>query len=314
MNIQYLYFLQVAESLNMSKVAQRNNVTHQCISAHINSLEKKLGVKLFNRAPSLSLTEEGTIFYEGLYELKMNEDKLITKVKKLSKKNSNKLKLGVPSSYYNMIVPKILTAFKSQYKYVNLVIEGNYSSLLEQATVNNEIDLFIGTGRSTSIKLESILLMQETLYLVLSKDIPFKQNIPIEQYLSDIPLILPPRPSRLRSAIEAFANKHECTLNVILESNHLDMYCELCSNHSWGCVLSEMFIKQYIINHNSNNLIFIRFRGVEKEDGNIYLSFQPGDLSAHQKSLISLIKKYFQDWRYKHATFLSDEGQDIMPM
>ena len=156
--------------------------------------------------------------------------------------------------------------------------------------------------------------MQETLYLVLSKDIPFKQNIPIEQYLSDIPLILPPRPSRLRSAIEAFANKHECTLNVILESNHLDMYCELCSNHSWGCVLSEMFIKQYIINHNSNNLIFIRFRGVEKEDGNIYLSFQPGDLSAHQKSLISLIKKYFQDWRYKHATFLSDEGQDIMPM
>lgn len=277
----------------MSKVAQQNNVSHQCISTHINSLEKKLGVKLFTRLPHLALTQEGQILFDGLTELKNNEEKLISRVKTLNMNNNLKLRLGVPSSYYNMIVPEILTSFKVQYPNINLVIEGDYSSILEQAALNKTVDFFIGTGIASHNQLKTITLLQEKLYFVAPKIRFNEHDISIEHHLNDIPLILPPSPSRLRSTIEQFANEHHCMLNIISESNHLDMFCDLCSNNEWGCILSEMFIKQYVKTHECHSLTFTQLYGIDKREGNIYLAHIPRPLTFVEHSLVTVIKDFF---------------------
>ncbi len=280
----------------MSKVAQQNNVSHQCISTHINSLEKKLGVKLFSRSPHLTLTQEGQILFEGLSDLKFKEEKLISRVKTLSTNNNLKLRLGVPSSYYNMIVPEILTSFKLQYPNVNLVIEGDYSSYLEQAALDKTLDFFIGTGVAVSSRMKTITLLQEKLYFVASQS-KFNNDISVEQNLNDMPLILPPAPSRLRNTIEQFANDHQCILNIISESNHLDMFCDLCSNNEWGCIISEMFVKQYCKTHKCHSLAFTQLHEINKEEGNIYIAYLQRPLTFVEHSLIAVIKDFFIRWR-----------------
>ena len=64
MNIfQLSCFLAVAEYLNFAKAAQSLHVTHPAVSQQIQSLEKELNVKLFQRTTrSVKLTEEGKTF------------------------------------------------------------------------------------------------------------------------------------------------------------------------------------------------------------------------------------------------------------
>lgn len=57
MNIEHLkYFVLVADSLNITHTAKKLYISQQALSNHISNLEKKLGVKLFERVPALKLT------------------------------------------------------------------------------------------------------------------------------------------------------------------------------------------------------------------------------------------------------------------
>jgi DNA-binding transcriptional LysR family regulator len=66
MNTNHLsYFLAVAETGSMSKAADNLFITHQCLSAAMNNLEKELGAKLLNRSSQgVSLTDNGKIVYD----------------------------------------------------------------------------------------------------------------------------------------------------------------------------------------------------------------------------------------------------------
>ena len=56
-------FLEVAEYLNFARAAQSLHVTHPAVSQQIQSLEKELNIKLFNRTTrSVKLTEQGIAF------------------------------------------------------------------------------------------------------------------------------------------------------------------------------------------------------------------------------------------------------------
>ena len=56
-------FMAVAEYLNFTQAAEKLHVTHPAVSQQIQSLEKELNVKLFQRTTrSVKLTEEGKAF------------------------------------------------------------------------------------------------------------------------------------------------------------------------------------------------------------------------------------------------------------
>lgn len=63
-------FLAVAEYLNFAQAAQHLHVTHPAVSQQIQSLEKELNVKLFQRTTrSVKLTEEGRAFLNDAQQM-----------------------------------------------------------------------------------------------------------------------------------------------------------------------------------------------------------------------------------------------------
>ena len=63
-------FLAVAEYLNFSQAAQQLHVTHPAVSQQIQSLEKELNVKLFQRTTrSVKLTPEGAAFFSDARQI-----------------------------------------------------------------------------------------------------------------------------------------------------------------------------------------------------------------------------------------------------
>lgn len=63
-------FLAVAEHLNFTRAAEQLHVTHPSVSQQIQSLEKELNVKLFQRSTrSVKLTEEGIAFLQDAQQI-----------------------------------------------------------------------------------------------------------------------------------------------------------------------------------------------------------------------------------------------------
>ena len=81
-----LYFLMVAEELNITRAAQKAFISQQCMSNHIKRLEEAYSTRLFNRRPKLSLTPAGELLAQTLRQIKRLEDNLRSQ---LSEENFN---------------------------------------------------------------------------------------------------------------------------------------------------------------------------------------------------------------------------------
>ncbi len=64
------YFLMIAREENITRAAQRLNVTQPTLSRQLMQMEEELGVKLFKRGKhSISLTEDGILLKQRAQEI-----------------------------------------------------------------------------------------------------------------------------------------------------------------------------------------------------------------------------------------------------
>lgn len=71
------YFLMIAQEENITRAAQRLNVTQPTLSRQLMQMEEELGVKLFKRGKhSISLTEDGILLKQRAQEIINIEEKI----------------------------------------------------------------------------------------------------------------------------------------------------------------------------------------------------------------------------------------------
>lgn len=311
MNNQYEYFLLVAQSLNMNKVAKEKFVSHQSVSSHINQLEEKLNVKLFYRKPRLSLTAEGEILFNGLRLMKALEESLISQLKDFDKNGRGKLRVGIPSSYYSIFVPMLLSEFKKIYPNVKIEVASDFSDILETQTLNGELDLFIGTDRVRAENLVTELLFTEKLFFVIGDEAlkkiiaseishetlaKLKQGVDFVDF-KDVPLVLTPLPSRLRRMVDSIAEKNDCKLNIAFETNNVSMSIKLCKNEMWACIVSQLFMEDYVAGKHGDlsSLYYFPLKNVADHHGDISISYLADNRAPrYQLDFISITKKVFK--------------------
>ena len=167
METSYVIFMKVAETQNMSQVAKDVHISHQCVSSHIKILEGKLGVKLFRRRPKLTLTREGEALLNAVHQIYNIEERIFEELKETNARFHGRIKIGIPLSRYNILVPLLLPEFKRIYPNVQVEIQSDFSNILEGKTINGELDLFIGMGNIDSVYLSKISLFEESFYLMI---------------------------------------------------------------------------------------------------------------------------------------------------
>lgn len=312
MDNSYKYFLLVAEKLNMSDVARESFISHQCVSAYIRSLEGRLNVRLFNRKPVLSLTREGEILMESLQRIRIIEDGFLSQLAE-DENIRGKLRIGIISSRYTTLVELLIPEYKKLYPNVEIEIVGDFSNVLEAKTMNGNLDLFIGHGKSEAKALSSINLLNESYYLAINDSLlrqyfgdsypscisTLSEGVDLENFKT-VPFIMHPHPSRLRKIIDEIALAKGFEVNISLQANSTEIFPHLCRHGMGACIISQMFFSavrningsspksEYIHVFPSNDLSGIK--------GELYISFIKHKYTpSFQKNFIKMTRDIFLD-------------------
>lgn len=135
-------FLVLSKLLNYSKAAQALYISQSVLTKHIQSLEKELGVMLFNRTThGVALTEAGRIFAKEVPNLIDKCDSTMRRLRSrnIPAKGTIKIGIGVEFSYSNHI-KKFIHSFMERYPDIEL----KYDVISDNTPCNvaSQYDLF----------------------------------------------------------------------------------------------------------------------------------------------------------------------------
>ena len=105
------YFITVCEMGTINAAARKLYISQQSLSEHIRKLETELGVDLFRRGRSLTLTEGGQIFYRAATDLLAVLDRMDTELSALRNQTTDTLVIGCMDFGAPDFLPQLMDLF-----------------------------------------------------------------------------------------------------------------------------------------------------------------------------------------------------------
>ena len=242
--VAFRYFIAVADELNMTKAAAKLFISQQSLSAYIQRMEKQYGVTLFERKPSLQLTEAGRAMYFYAKEIVLSEDKLTSRFADITKNCRAHLTIGMSRQRSQIFFKNIWEKYHDQNPNISVtIVERNTDQLLSLLR-SNKIDLCMGIDVAPSKDLEVISLFTERLCCSLSTDLlkryhpatwhddlaKFKKRGLYLTDICDLPFLLVPTHNKIRNSIDSFFSSHRIYPEIILETNNQELILSLAAN------------------------------------------------------------------------------------
>lgn len=156
MRVEHLRsFIAVAESGSFTKASERLFTAQPVVTRHIAALEKELHVKLIERTTrSLSLTQEGEVFFPKVKQALQVLDSGIGDVECLAARNKSAIAVGFNYLYMDKFATAWIDDFRCENESlfdVEIVEEG--PEMLLEGVLRGELDAaFVGTTSSSVIR------------------------------------------------------------------------------------------------------------------------------------------------------------------
>lgn len=241
--LQLKYFKIVAEVQNMTKVAEELHISQPALSKTIKSLEKELGVPLFNRVGrNIQLNNNGLIFLKYVNNSLQSLEDAKKEIKDQNSDTYSDITICVQAGL--IMLPQIISEFNKMYPKIKLHV--TQKQFLQKNIVNkNNYDFIIKIPEFDEVNDENtITLLNEELLLAVPKSHKISKYTSLElKELSDENFIGLPTFSKLRKATDHYCEIVGFTPNVILECYDSNVVIELVKEglgicfmpkYSWG--------------------------------------------------------------------------------
>ena len=204
---QLNYVIAVAECQSISKAAERLYVTQPSLSQYIHSIERQLGMKLFDRSVTpLKLTDADRLYVDWARKILAMEESMNNAMSDLMGLETGSVRIGASPFRVRCLLARSIAAFHANYPKIQMTIrEADMKQLVDQLTAG-EIDFAIGTGEFTEKQLHAEPLAEERLYLAVPQEHPLIEKLPepltAEDILQGTPRYLRQKPIDLSLAAE----------------------------------------------------------------------------------------------------------------
>lgn len=254
LNLQY--FVMAADEGNITRAAEKLNISQQSLSNHIANLEKAFQVELFVRKPSLTLTYAGERLYRHAVQLLDIQSQIENEMKDISKHKNGVLRIGISYTRGRAFLPKVVPAFKEYNPFMKLTIIESNSQTLEEELLRGYIDLYIGTNIPERPEITAEQLTREQFYLVVPKKImqrlygdqaeiyaeKFCQAAALEDFVSQ-PFVLLSKENRIRNIVEGYLQRNGLHLDIQMEMENIETLFALACRGVGITVYPETFLK-----------------------------------------------------------------------
>ncbi|MEY8837728.1 LysR family transcriptional regulator [Cribrihabitans sp. XS_ASV171] len=218
------YFWAVAHDGNLTRTAERLNLSQSALSVQIKQLEERLGHALFERrGRQLHLTEAGRIALDHADAIFATGQELVATLQEAGRGRSA-LRVGALATLSRNFQIGFLRPILSRPDVEVILRSGSAAELLEGLSTLN-LDIVLMNREPPGDALAPFVthrVAEQAIGLVGTPD-RLDPLRPLAELLRDQPVILPSRDSTVRAAFDALANRLGITLNIAAEVDDMAM-------------------------------------------------------------------------------------------
>ena len=240
---QLRYFVAIAEEGSLSAAAQRVNVAQPSLSQHIITVEKDLGVTLFNRSPrGMTLTQSGEILFSHACEILEAMNNAVEAVKRSGSEPQGEVTFGLPSSIAMVLSVPLAETVRLEVPKVKFRAIDAMSGFIKGWLEDRSIDVGMLYDLGSVRHMNYTELMTEELHFFSAPDAwPFETRVGSPVKVSEIPnaeLVLPSTHHGLRIMIDRLMKSQGVSLNVVTEMDGLGQIKTLVARGSGHTILA----------------------------------------------------------------------------
>ena len=292
---QLQYAVLLSQEGSFSALAQKLNITQPALSKQILTLEKTLGIQLFDRNSNpLTLTAAGEHFIKEAKELLFREDKLMRSMEQFRQGEKGRLVIGITPFRSAYLIPKIVKKVRERFPGVQVRLVEQGSELLRKNAADGKFDLAVVNMPVDESALDVTLIEPDRLVLVLRREMA--EKIPELQgkeridfsLCKDLPFVVPGEGQEMRMLFEKLCDVANIHPEIAVEAVSLNTVWELACSGVGATLLPLQFVNSEI---RGDKLVVVEI------ENNVYLR-QPAVVikrgqyvSAYARYALELLRK-----------------------
>lgn len=220
------YFVVTAQELNITRAAEKLNMSQPPLSNQIKGLEEELGTRLFIRGKRhLQMTDEGRLLYRRAMQILELADKTRAEFDELGDSLSGTLYLGTIEGRAPYLAARWIAGFHDEYPLVRYSLWNGSSDDVIDRLYKGLADIALIAAPYDTEHLSGLFVGSEPWIAIIPKEHPLAQaegrEIPLRA-LAGQPLIIPSRRSRIEAIRRWFGEIGEEPQSLCETANYLD--------------------------------------------------------------------------------------------
>ncbi|MDF2532988.1 MAG: transcriptional regulator [Clostridia bacterium] len=246
-------FVHVVRHKSFSRAADAIYLTQPTISAHINSLEKELGIKLIDRSgKDIEPTEAGKLFYEHAVNLMNTRDNAIFSLSTYNNTIRGKIEIAASTVPSQIILPRLIKSFAEEYKDISFSITQMDSEEAAEAVLEKKYEIGIVGTKCQNSKLCCNKLADDKLVLITANNEKYAAldsvKIPFSAIAKENFIIREPG-SGTRHEFERIISESgipKSSINIIAQMNSIEAIKQSVSMGLGVSIMSSLSVQDYV--------------------------------------------------------------------
>jgi DNA-binding transcriptional LysR family regulator len=200
-------FCKVAELESFSRAAEAIYLTQPTVSGHITTLERDMGLKLFDRlGRKAALTDAGRILYRYSKDLLKLRDEAVNALSDYSQSMKGKITIGgstVPGEYF---LPRVIGRFHQEVSGVTVSLVIGDSQEIADLLLDGDVEVAVTGMRFDGKKMDARPLFRDRVIIICHPNNPLagKTHVSWDEVVTS-PMVIRERGSGTRTAFETYA-------------------------------------------------------------------------------------------------------------
>ncbi len=259
---ELLYVKTIAEERSISAAAKKLFMTQPALSHSLKSLEKEIGMPLFERSQEgMKLTYAGEEYFSMAVDILKRYEDYRQRLTDISQMRRGRVRIGMTRYISALLLPEVLPEFHSRYPNIEIELLESNSEVLETEILNRRIDFAVihsvdETKKKISYTICCEALSCDEICIVLKKGHPFSgQAVHLPGYchpvldpkcLEHYPLVLETGSNRLRHTIDHILRRANVEPDVVLETALFETAKRMVKAGYGATMINDRYITEFL--------------------------------------------------------------------